>query len=67
MMQGNESIIITRCVNGYIVNEFMPGNTVAKCDNQMVFQSMQMLVEFMRKHFDYRNGNIEVDLDMVKE
>ena len=67
-MQGNETIIITQCVNGYTVNRFnTSGVVLGSCDRQTVCQSMQELVQFIRKHFDYRNHNIEVDLDMVKE
>ena len=66
-MESNQSIIITKCVNGYVVNEFKPDHALGRCDSQLVFQSMQMLVQFIRKHFDYRGHDIEQDQDMTKE
>jgi uncharacterized protein YlxP (DUF503 family) len=66
-MESNQSIIITKCVNGFIVNTYVNGVAVISCNTQQVFQSMQELVQFIRKHFDYRNHSIEVDLDATKE
>ena len=66
-MQGNESIIISKCANGYVVNEFKFINVAVPCNSQLAYQSMQELVQFIRQHFDYRNHNIDVDLDASRE
>ena len=66
-MDNNQSIIITQCVNGFIVNKYINGVAVISCDTQHVFQSMQMLVQFIRQHFDYRGHDIAPDQDITKE
>lgn len=64
-MTKNASIIITQCANGYIVNEWHPGSVVAKCDGQLVFQTMRELQRFLNGHFDYRCNGVVPDLQSV--
>ena len=65
-MEKNQSILITLCPNGFVINSFHTGSQLSMASEQMVAQSMQELVLLIRNHFDYRNHDIQPDPDMVK-
>ena len=65
-MDNNQSISISQCANGFIVMKAMPKGEAVQSTEPFVFQSMQELLQFVRKHFDYRNCNIKTDADIVK-
>jgi hypothetical protein len=64
MIKPNDEITIVPAANGFVVRPTYTRGEVFITSEQMVFQSMSALVNFLNAHYSHRDTNVPRDAEV---